>query len=238
LINLITRKESHIEELKNKKIEELKKILIEEYLIPYNIKKIINNSFESLNNSNEVKNIKEKSLSSLKLSNIKAETNINHNNIIEYDKAEKALEKMKIIIQIYRENLNDSNFEYKGILIGKAQQKLENEDELKIYADYDSIADYDNLDNKIVEKGKYELVYKNYKKLAGFFKDVENSINDSEIKFNPRITLELERELRDINKEGDPHSEYKDLYNMTCNSTFVNQLDGSIMKCKDQIILV
>jgi hypothetical protein len=238
LIKLITSKESHIEELKNKKIEELKIILIEEYLIPYNIKKIINTSFESLNNSNEVKNIKEKSLSSRKLSNIKAETNINHNNIIEYDKAEKALEKMKIIIQIYQENSNDRNFEYKEILIGKAQQKLESEDELKIYADYDSITDYDNLDNKIVEKGKYELVYKNYKKLAGFFKDVENSINDSEIKFNPRITLELERELRDINKEGDPHSEYKDLYNMTCNSTFVSQLDGSIMKCIDQNILV
>jgi hypothetical protein len=232
LINLISRKELKNE---NEKMKELIKIFSDEYLIPYDIKKILDTSFESenlVNNSNEnvlVPHIEQR-----------AETNINDNNIIEYSKAEQALERMKIIIQIYPEKKNDRNFEYKEILIGKNEQKLKNDDELKIHADYDSISEIDDLADKIkVEKGKIELVYKNYKKLAAFFKDVENSINDLEIKFNPRITLELERELREINKEGDdPHNEYKDLYNITCISTFDNQLDHTTMKCKDQNILV
>jgi hypothetical protein len=232
LINLISRKELKNE---NEKMKELIKIFSDEYLIPYDIKKILDTSFESenlVNNSNEnvlVPHIEQRD-----------ETNINDNNIIEYSKAEQALERMKIIIQIYPEKKNDRNFEYKEILIGKNEQKLKNDDELKIHADYDSISEIDDLADKIkVEKGKIELVYKNYKKLAAFFKDVENSINDLEIKFNPRITLELERELREINKEGDdPHNEYKDLYNITCISTFDNQLDHTTMKCKDQNILV
>ena len=232
LINLISRKELKNE---NEKMKELIKIFSDEYLIPYDIKKILDTSFESenlVNNSNEnvlVPHIEQRD-----------ETNINDNNIIEYSKAEQALERMKIIIQIYPEKKNDRNFEYKEILIGKNEQKLKNDDELKIHADYDSISEIDDLADKIkVEKGKIELVYKNYKKLAAFFKDVENSINDLEIKFNPRITLELERELREINKEGDdPHNEYKDLYNITCISTFDNQLDHATMKCKDQNILV
>jgi hypothetical protein len=232
LINLISRKELKNE---NEKMKELIKIFSDEYLIPYDIKKILDTSFESenlVNNSNEnvlVPHIEQRD-----------ETNINDNNIIEYSKAEQALERMKIIIQIYPEKKNDRNFEYKEILIGKNEQKLKNDDELKIHADYDSISEIGDLADKIkVEKGKIELVYKNYKKLAAFFKDVENSINDLEIKFNPRITLELERELREINKEGDdPHNEYKDLYNITCISTFDNQLDHTTMKCKDQNILV
>ena len=232
LINLISRKELKNE---NEKMKELIKIFSDEYLIPYDIKKILDTSFESenlVNNSNEnvlVPHIEQRD-----------ETNINDNNIIEYSKAEQALERMKIIIQIYPEKKNDRNFEYKEILIGKNEQKLKNDDELKIHADYDSISEIDDLADKIkVEKGKIELVYKNYKKLAAFFKDVENSINDLEIKFNPRISLELERELREINKEGDdPHNEYKDLYNITCISTFDNQLDHTTMKCKDQNILV
>jgi hypothetical protein len=232
LINLISRKELKNE---NEKMKELIKIFSDEYLIPYDIKKILDTSFESenlVNNSNEnvlVPHIEQRD-----------ETNINDNNIIEYSKAEQALERMKIIIQIYPEKKNDRNFEYKEILIGKNEQKLKNDDELKIHADYDSISEIGDLADKIkVEKGKIELVYKNYKKLAAFFKDVENSINDLEIKFNPRISLELERELREINKEGDdPHNEYKDLYNITCISTFDNQLDHATMKCKDQNILV
>ena len=227
LIKLIT-----VKELKNEKIEELRTIFIDEYLIPYDIKKILDTGFEFEDGE---KNIDENVL--VPHIEQRAETNINDINIIEYSKAEQALEKMKIVIQIYPERKDDRNFEYKEILIGKNEQKLKNDDELKIHADYDSISDISDLAEK--EKGKYELVYKNYKKLAAFFKDVENSINALEVKFNPRITLELERELRDINKEGDPHSEYKDLYNITCNSSFVNQLEENItMKFKDQNILV
>ena len=95
--------------------------------------------------------------------------------------------------------------------------------------------DKQSINNK---NGKLEIIYKNYKRFANFIKDIEECIKNADIKFNPQITLELKREFRDINNEINSHNDYKDLYNITCTSTFYNQLEEDVMKFKDKNILV
>jgi len=68
---------------------------------------------------------------------------------------------------------------------------------------------------------------------------LEELIINTNIPFNPRIKLELKKEdYNDMNVNSD-HTEYKDIYNVTCISTFINQLDNNReMKFKDENILV
>ena len=202
------------------------------------------------NDNNDNNESKDKNENSNEQQNIllqKSETLLNeqfYNNIIEFEKAKKSLEKMEIKIQIIPEDKrnkdDESNFIFKKILIGNDKTELKDIDELKIHADYDSITDYEQLGNKHnVEKGEFEITYKNYKRLASFFKDLENAIKGTEYKFNPQINLLIEREHREINQEEGQHQEHHDnIYNLTCTSTFDNKLSGEEMKFIDKNILV
>ena len=81
------------------------------------------------------------------------------------------------------------------------------------------------------------MVYKNYKRFAVFIEEIEEYIKKKEIKFNPQITLELKNE--GISQDEKTPDKYKKLYNITCISTFINQLNNNtIMKFKDENILV
>ena len=248
--NLSKLIENEEQVLKNEKIEELKILVKESFCFSYKKKETIQQSVLSEGDNNDNNESKDKDENSNEHQNIllqKSETLLNeqfYNNIIEFEKAQKALEKMKIKIQIIPEekrNKDDEfNFIFKKILIGNDEIELKNIDELKIHADYDSITDYEQLGNKHnVEKGEFEITYKNYKRLASFFKDLENAIKGTEYKFNPQINLLIEREHREINQEEGQHQEHHDnIYNLTCTSTFDNQLSGEEMKFIDKNILV
>ncbi len=159
---------------------------------------------------------------------------------IEYEKAAKILEKIKITIHI-----GEKEFNYKEILYGNNYDKLENNlefrDLLGLKADYDLIDDYDKKiqNKKKIIKETYKLVYQNYKRFAIFIEEVEEYIKKADIKFNPEITLELER---DKNKEKNKGQE-KDIYYINCISSFKNQITNKItdttsLKYKDENILV
>ena len=165
------------------------------------------------------------------------QNNVLHHKKIKYDKAKKILERVEItikIIPIENGEIYKSDIEYEKILYGKyLKEELKNrKNALKINENYDIITEEDKKNNK-----DSELVYKNYKRFAIFIEEIEEYIKKSKIKFNPQITLELEN-TKKPQDEKTP-DEYKILYNITCISTFINQLNNNeIMKFKDENILV
>ena len=164
----------------------------------------------------------------------------NTNKKFSYDIAVKILEGLRLKIQIFPYNENDDkddlekpNFEYKGITYLNSN-KLDDFDILKI--------NIDDRDRNVItdEDLKHEdakKVFKNYRRLLNFIKEIECYINKNkkEILFNPQIELEL---IREINKPINDQSENKDIYNMTCISTFINQINNQKMTYKDENILV
>ena len=157
---------------------------------------------------------------------------------IEYNKAVKILEKLRLIISISpnnnqenqenQEQENPTEFKYKEIIYGNDGDKLENIDELKFNADYEYISEKDKT-YKDAEK-----VYKNYKKLLNFIEDIRDCIKKAKIKFNPQITLEISKDSIYYLQSN----EFKDLDYLTCLYTFYNQINDEKMTFKDENILV
>jgi hypothetical protein len=144
------------------------------------------------------------------------------------------LRRIKIILNIKKANkgaICKSVFEYKEILYGKnLKYKLNNRDDLKLNENYDLITDEDKNKNKNEKIENVELVYKNYKKFAVFIEDIEEYIKQEDIKFNPQIILEIEKEK--IMNENN-------LYYLTCIYTFYNQMNNNEkMTFRDENILV
>ena len=153
---------------------------------------------------------------------------------IEYEKAIDILEYLnfKIKIEPYVKDNDENKFKFMEIKYGKGEKELLDEEELKINADYDIITEEDKKNEKA------EIVYKNYKKLTIFLKAIQEYIKTSGIQFNPQIELELIREEKEINEEENNH-DIKDLYNITCNYKFINQInDNEELSFKDENILV
>lgn len=169
------------------------------------------------------------------------DTNNSINNKIEYEKAVEILQYLKFKIKIEPcENNNDNEdsenkFKFIEIEYGKKGENklLKDEEELKIHEDYDIITNEDKKHENA------EIVYKNYKKLAYFLNEIQEYIKYSGIQFNPQIEIELINEEREIYDEEDGHHDYKDLYYITCNSTFINQINNNEeLSFKDENILV
>ena len=159
-------------------------------------------------------------------------TNSMANNIskkIEYEKAENILQKLKIIIHI--KNIeNKTDFEYKEIVYGKNETKLNNITDLKFNANYEEIEEIDKRYNANAEK-----VYKNYKKLLKYIEDIGDYIKKTTIQFEPQITLEIEKDEYNNNNKND----LKDINYLNCIFTFINQLqDNEKLTFKDENILV
>ena len=167
----------------------------------------------------------------------KEEKETNNNiidNKIEYEKATEILEHLNFKIRIEPSENDENKFKFLEIKYGKLlENELTDEEELKIDADYDFITEEDK------KKEKAEIVYKNYKKLAIFLNAIKDYIKVSGIKFNPEIEFELKREENEINEVENAHHEIKDLYNITCHYTFVNQINNNEqLKFKDENVLV
>jgi hypothetical protein len=232
------------EEIKNN-IEKIKDSLISQNSIIknyYNLE-ISNSNVRSLSRSgkfiNDDKEIVIVDFSSNEnLINSKKEISGNYTIIkrekIEYKVAKRILRRIKIILNIKKANkgaICKSVFEYKEILYGKnLKYKLNNRDDLKLDENYDLITDEDKNKNKNEKIENVELVYKNYKKFAVFIEDIEEYIKQEDIKFNPQIILEIEKEK--IMNENN-------LYYLTCIYTFYNQMNNNEkMTFRDENILV
>ena len=162
---------------------------------------------------------------------------------IEYEKAVEILNYLNFKIRIepcenYENKENNEDIENKlkfiEIKYGENKEKtLVDVEELKLQEDYEIITEEDK---------KYtnaEIVYKNYKKLAIFINDIQDYIKTSRIQFNPQIEFELEKEERDVNEEENSHHDTKDLYYITCKTTFINQINNNEkLSFKDENILV
>ena len=96
---------------------------------------------------------------------------------------------------------------------------------------------YEELSEEDKKNKDASIVYKNYKKLLTLIKEVEDCINDSKIKFNPRIELDFEKQNDStINTNS---NEYKDYYDIMCTSKFINQIDENrLQEYIDRNILV
>ena len=150
---------------------------------------------------------------------------------IEYNKAKEILNKLYLKINIFPMENNQNKYIFKEIKYGQNEIPIK-KNELKLYADYDTITEKDK------ENQDGEILYKNYKRLVNFIQEIEDYIKHSEIKFNPQIILELDKKDHIINEEH-VSNEFKDLYNITCKSTFINQLENDReMTFKDENILV
>ena len=220
-------------DINNKKITEILEILSIKYY--YNLftnfleksKKIpINQGLERKNDGNEKEFVNSKSSESDSFDNETIEQKI------EFNKAKEILTKLYLKINISPMENDENQFSFKEITYGKDNQEIKDIKELKLNADYENLSEKD----KQIEGG--EILYKNYKKFVNFMKEIEDYIKHSEIKFNPQIILEIFKEEKLINEENNSN-EYKDLYNITCKSTFINQLDNNYeMTFKDENILV
>ena len=221
-------------DINNKKITEILEILSIKYY--YNLftnfleksKKIpLNQGLERKNDGNEKEFVNSKSSESDSFDNETIEQKI------EFNKAKEILTKLYLKINISPMENDENHFSFKEITYGKDnQKKIKDIKELKLNADYENLSEKD----KQIEGG--EILYKNYKKFVNFMKEIEDYIKHSEIKFNPQIILEIFKEEKLINEENNSN-EYKDLYNITCKSTFINQLDNNYeMTFKDENILV
>ena len=165
----------------------------------------------------------------------------NTNKKFSYDIAVKILEGLRLKIQIspYKENeinndLENPNFKYIEIAYLEDFKKLDDFDILKI-----NIDDRNVITDEDLKHEDAKIVFKNYRRLVNFIKEIECYIikNQKEIQFNPQIELEL---IREKNKTINIQSENKDIYNMTCISTFYNQANEQNQKMtyKDENILV
>ena len=136
-----------------------------------------------------------------------------------YEIAEQLINYTVIKISIVQKENGGPRIKSEKFFYGKDKNQIEiQRKDLCENANYDELTEED-------KKNKDALIlYKNYKRYLLFIKEVEECINNSEIKFNPRIELRLE-------KQGDntinANTDHKDYYDVLCTSIFINQLDNN-----------
>ena len=229
----------------NEKIKEILEFFSEQYshkfesnlekalLYSHNIPSLCNKKRIENDDGRQIEEINNMSENSKEEKEEKEITNL-FDNKIEYEKAVEILEYLNFKIRIEPYENDENKFKFIEIKYGENKEKeLSDEEELKIHADYDIITN-DDRKNKDAE-----IVYKNYKKLAIFLNAIQEYIKYSEIQFNPQIEIELKKEDTDIIREDNDHHDIKDLYNITCNYTFINQINNNEkLSFKDENILV
>ena len=149
----------------------------------------------------------------------------NNKTKISYDIAVQILNFLVIIISIVQNENHEPRIKSEKFFYGKEKIEIQRKD-LCEDGNYEELSE-DDKKNKDAS-----IVYKNYKKLLLFIKEIEDCIKTSEIKFNPRIELQLER-------QNDNSNEQKDYYDIICTSQFINQIDeNNLLEFIDRNILV
>ena len=170
------------------------------------------------------------------------ENNISQSQNKKMNLAEKILTKLILEIQIVPKKDEGSDFYYLKSFYGYEKECLEsylNEDKIEeklnefhkiLYTKFN----YDNIDEKNVNYKKEKKIYKNYQKFLNFLNEVEEYIKSADIKFNPRIKLELEKI-----KDNDTKETNEGIYNITCISSCEKiKNNDKVLKFKDENILV
>ena len=157
---------------------------------------------------------------------------VQHNPKVPYEIAEKLLNYTTIKISIDKDENDGPQIKSEQFFYGKEKIEIQRKD-LCENGKYEELTE-DDKKNKDAA-----IVYKNYKYLLSFFKDIDDAILNSTIRFNPRIEIELKKQNYSTINSDSEHKEHKDLYDILCVSTFVNQLDSNrVMEFVDRNILV
>ena len=122
-----------------------------------------------------------------------------------------------LIISIVQKENGGPKIKKEKFLYGKERIEIQRKD---LYEN----ANYDELTEDDKKNKDAPIVYKNYKKLLWLIKEIEDCINNSEIKFNPRFEIILEKQN---DSSINDNSDYKDYYDILCTSIFINQLDNN-----------
>ena len=198
-------------------------IIVDSEYNPNDIDKSEINSYSKPNINDELK--EEKKLTDEKGILIEEKEEPNETEDIEkkikckYEIAEQLINYTVIKISIVQKENGGPRIKSEKFFYGKEKNQIEiQRKDLCENANYDELTEED-------KKNKDALIlYKNYKRYLLFIKEVEDCINNSEIKFNPRIELRLE-------KQGDSsinvNTDHKDYYDVLCTSIFINQLDNN-----------
>jgi len=196
-------------------------IIVDSQYNPNDIDKSEINNYSKPHGNDELK--EEKKLTEAFLIEEKEEPNVTEDiekkTKCKYEIAEQLINYTVIKISIVQKENGGPRIKSEKFFYGKDKNQIEiQRKDLCENANYDELTEED-------KKNKDALIlYKNYKRYLLFIKEVEECINNSEIKFNPRIELRLE-------KQGDntinANTDHKDYYDVLCTSIFINQLDNN-----------
>lgn len=144
---------------------------------------------------------------------------------IDQDNAESALEKTKVIFDYNSNNNSNSeeNFKYKisEIVIGKNNKPVDK-------------SFFKKWNHKLYTKEN--KIYYNFGKLVDYINEIKKIISENNLYYTPKIELELTKEAQ-YNDNYDEQNK-KDIFNITCVSSFKNKYSEEITSFKDYNVLI
>ena len=144
---------------------------------------------------------------------------------IDQDNAESALEKTKVIFDYNSNNNSNSeeNFKYKisEIAIGKNNKPVDK-------------SFFKKWNHKLYTKEN--KIYYNFGKLVDYINEIKKIISENNLYYTPKIELELTKEAQ-YNDNYDEQNK-KDIFNITCVSSFKNKYSEEITSFKDYNVLI
>lgn len=144
---------------------------------------------------------------------------------IDQDNAESALEKTKVIFDYNSNNNSNSeeNFKYKisEIAIGKNNKPVDK-------------SFFKKWNHKLYTKEN--KIYYNFGKLVDYINEIKKIISENNLYYTPKIELELTKEAQ-YNYNYDDQNK-KDIFNITCVSSFKNKYSEEITSFKDYNVLI
>ena len=144
---------------------------------------------------------------------------------IDQDNAESALEKTKVIFDYNSNNNSNSeeNFKYKisEIAIGKNNKPVDK-------------SFFKKWNHKLYTKEN--KIYYNFGKLVDYINEINKIISENNLYYTPKIELELTKEAQ-YNDNYDEQNK-KDIFNITCVSSFKNKYSEEITSFKDYNVLI
>ena len=144
---------------------------------------------------------------------------------IDQDNAESALEKTKVIFDYNSNNNSNSeeNFKYKisEIAIGKNNKPVDK-------------SFFKKWNHKLYTKEN--KIYYNFGKLVDYINEIKKIISENNLYYTPKIELELTKEAQYNDNYDDQNK--KDIFNITCVSSFKNKYSEEITSFKDYNVLI
>ncbi len=144
---------------------------------------------------------------------------------IDQDNAESALEKTKVIFDYNSNNNSNSeeNFKYKisEIAIGKNNKPVDK-------------SFFKKWNHKLYTKEN--KIYYNFGKLVDYINEIKKIISENNLYYTPKIELELTKEVQYNDNYDDQNK--KDIFNITCVSSFKNKYSEEITSFKDYNVLI